>query len=85
MGTRLRVTWLDNGKSVEVRVNDRMSSQRRVVDLSRAAAKQLGILGRGIAKVKLEVLDEAGSEGKAAAEPEGQPTPAKGGNDDPPR
>jgi len=56
-GTRVRVTRLDTGRSVTVRINDRGPFiQGRNVDLSRAAAQQLGMLDRGITKVKLDVL-----------------------------
>jgi rare lipoprotein A len=56
-GTRLRVTNLDNGRRVVVRVNDRGPyAKGRVLDLSRAAAGRLGILDRGLAHVRLEVL-----------------------------
>lgn len=60
-GTRLRVTNLDNGKTVEVRVNDRGPRQRsRIVDVSRRAADELGFLRKGLAQVKLEVLEIGG-------------------------
>jgi rare lipoprotein A len=56
-GTQLRVTNLRNGKSVVVRVNDRGPHLRgRIVDLSKAAAKKIGITRTGIARVKLEIL-----------------------------
>ena len=56
-GTRVRVTNLDNGRSVVVRVNDRGPFvSGRVIDLSPAAAKQLDMLRAGVARVKLEVL-----------------------------
>jgi rare lipoprotein A len=56
-GSRLRVTNLRNGRSVVVRVNDRGPFHpRRVVDLSRAAAAELGMLKRGRARVRLELL-----------------------------
>lgn len=56
-GTRVRVTNLDNGRSVVVRVNDRGPFvSGRVIDLSPAAAKQLGMLRAGVARVKLEVV-----------------------------
>ncbi len=58
MGTKLKVTCLDNDKSVVVRVNDRMSSTRKVIDLSRAAASKLGMISNGTAKVKIEVVTE---------------------------
>lgn len=56
-GTRLRVTNLANRRSVVVRVNDRGPHlPGRLIDLSKAAAGQLGILGRGTAKVRIERL-----------------------------
>lgn len=55
-GTRLRVTNLATGQSVTVRVNDRGPFiPGRVVDVSHAAAEELGMIDRGITKVKLEV------------------------------
>jgi rare lipoprotein A len=55
-GTRLRVTNVATGRSVTVRVNDRGPFvPGRVVDVSYAAAETLGMVGRGIAKVKLDV------------------------------
>jgi rare lipoprotein A len=58
-GTRLRVTELETGRSVVVVVNDRGPFVRgRVVDVSLAAARALGIVGRGIARVRIERLPE---------------------------
>lgn len=55
-GTRLKVTDRKTGRSVEVVVNDRGPFTRgRVLDLSLAAAKQLRILGRGLAHVTASV------------------------------
>ena len=55
-GTRVRVTNLANGKQTVVRINDRGPFRRgRIIDLSLAAARRLGIVGRGIAKVRVEV------------------------------
>ena len=55
-GTRVRVTNLSTGQSVTVRINDRGPFVRgRIVDVSYSAAEKLGLLGRGVAKVKLEV------------------------------
>lgn len=57
-GTRLRVTNLENKKSVEVRVNDRgPSTPGRIIDLSRQAARELGFLKAGVTEVQLEVLE----------------------------
>jgi rare lipoprotein A len=56
-GTRVRVTNLDNGKSVEVRINDRGPYVAgRVIDLSPAAAKKLDMLRAGVVRVRLDVL-----------------------------
>ena len=58
LGTRARVTNLFTGKSVTVRINDRGPIVRgRIVDLSYSAAEQLGIVGRGVAHVRLEVVE----------------------------
>jgi len=56
-GTRLRVTNVATGRSVTVRVNDRGPFvSGRVIDVSYSAAETLGMVGRGIAKVKLDVV-----------------------------
>ncbi len=56
-GTLLRVTNLQNGRSVVVRVNDRGPYKAgRVVDVSLAAAEQLGLILPGTAEVRLEVV-----------------------------
>lgn len=58
-GTMIRVTNLRNNRSVTVRVNDRLHYRnKRLVDLSRAAASKLGYVGRGLAKVRVEVLED---------------------------
>jgi len=59
LGTRLRVTRLDTKKSVIVRVNDRGPYLKgRIVELSYAAAKQLGMLNDGSLEVKVEVVGQ---------------------------
>lgn len=56
-GTQVRVTNPRNGRSVVLRVNDRGPYVgSRVADVSQAAAAYLGILGRGISRLRLEVL-----------------------------
>jgi len=56
-GTRVRVTNVSNGRSVVVRVNDRGPFVAgRVVDVSYSAAETLGMVERGTAKVKLDVV-----------------------------
>jgi rare lipoprotein A len=62
-GTILRVTNLDNDREVRVRVVDRgpfgggESAARRIIDLSRRAATELGFIDAGTARVRLEVLE----------------------------
>lgn len=57
-GTKVRVTNLANNKTVEVVINDRGPYvEGRIIDLSRAAAEQLGFENYGLAEVKLEITD----------------------------
>jgi rare lipoprotein A len=57
-GTLVKVTNLRNNQSVIVKVNDRgMKGTNRIIDLSKAAAKELNMLGAGLVKVKVEVLN----------------------------
>lgn len=59
LGTWVKVTNLRNGRSVLVKVNDRIHPKmRRVVDLTRAAAHSLGFISRGLTRVKVEVVDK---------------------------
>lgn len=56
-GTLLEVYNLDNGRSVQVRVNDRGPFVKgRILDLSRAAAEELGMVTAGLARVRIAVL-----------------------------
>ncbi len=58
MGTILKVKNLSNNKTIEVQINDRGPfSENRVIDLSYAAAKELGILGPGTAPVEIKAID----------------------------
>lgn len=60
--TQVRVTNLDNGRSVLVRVNDRGPFARgRVIDLSRAAGEAIGLIATGVAPVRIEPV--GGAEG----------------------
>jgi rare lipoprotein A len=70
-GTLLRVTDLDSGNAITVRVNDRGPYvEGRCIDLTSAAASALGITKeRGIAKVKLEVVEQQTAELASASEP----------------
>lgn len=59
MPSLVRVTNLENGRSVVVRINDRGPFKRgRVIDVSRKAAELLGFIGNGTARVRLEVLEK---------------------------
>jgi len=56
-GTMVRVTRLDNKRSVQVRVNDRGPFIKgRIIELSRRAAEQIGLIQDGVANVKIEVV-----------------------------
>jgi rare lipoprotein A len=59
-GSRVKVTNLANGKSVDVRINDRGPfGKGRIIDVSRAAARALGMVGRGITTVRVECLSDS--------------------------
>lgn len=59
LGTWIRVTNLNNNRSVIVKTNDRLHIRmKRVVDLSRAAAEKLGYISHGLTKVRVEVLEK---------------------------
>jgi rare lipoprotein A len=56
-GTIVKVVNLRNGKEVIVNIIDRGPfSKKRIIDLSHAAAKTIGLVKRGIARVKIEVI-----------------------------
>ena len=66
-GTEVKVTNLRNNRSVVVRVNDRGPHVgRRIADLSRAAAAQIGMLRRGVVRARIEVLGEPPGDGALA-------------------
>ncbi|NEX20332.1 septal ring lytic transglycosylase RlpA family protein [Thiorhodococcus mannitoliphagus] len=57
LGTKVRVTDTKTGRSIVVKVNDRGPFVKgRIIDLSKAAARKLGIVKRGVAKVEVKVL-----------------------------
>ncbi|MGA1845612.1 septal ring lytic transglycosylase RlpA family protein [Deferribacter abyssi] len=59
LGSIVHVKNLENGKEVTVRINDRGPFvSGRIIDLSYAAAKKIGIVGKGVAKVKITLLSE---------------------------
>jgi rare lipoprotein A len=56
-GTRVRVTLLSTGQSVVVRINDRFPGTKgRVIDISKAAAQRIGLIGPGTGRVRLEIV-----------------------------
>jgi rare lipoprotein A len=58
MGTRVRVTNERNGRSVILRINDRgpYGNKRRIIDVSEAAARKLGMIDAGVVPVRVEVI-----------------------------
>jgi rare lipoprotein A (peptidoglycan hydrolase) len=59
LGSETRVTNLNNGKSVVVRINDRGPYVHgRAIDLSEGAARDIGLIHKGVARVRLTSLDE---------------------------
>lgn len=63
-GTKVRVTNLDNNKTVEVVINDRGPYvDGRIIDLSKSAAEELDFVNKGLAEVKIEVIDAGDGKG----------------------
>jgi len=57
-GTKVKVENLANGRSVVVRINDRGPfTGGRIIDVTRGAAEQLGMIRAGVARVKVTVVD----------------------------
>lgn len=57
LGTYVRVTNLRNKRTVIVKINDRLHARnKRLIDLTRAAAQKLGFIKSGLTRVKIEVL-----------------------------
>ena len=52
----MKVTLLSSGRSVVVRINDRLPRHDRIIDLSRGAARPIGLIGPGTGRVRLEVI-----------------------------
>jgi rare lipoprotein A len=60
LGTQVRVTDIRSGESVVVHINDRGPFGRgRLIDLSRAAASEIGLTRKGVAEVRLDVLSRS--------------------------
>jgi rare lipoprotein A len=64
-GSRVRVTNLANGKAVVVRIIDRFPDPKRIISVSEAAAREIGLIKTGTAQVELTVVEE---DGEAARE-----------------
>lgn len=59
LGTYILVLNTKNGKSVIVKVNDRMNpNNKRLIDLSQAAASKLGLLNQGLGEVQIHILTD---------------------------
>jgi rare lipoprotein A len=79
-GTKVRVTRLDNEKSVVVRVNDRGPyAQGYVIDISRRAAENIGLIRDGVTRVRLDVIDEQPAARRAEEPPVVRSLPANAG------
>ena len=73
--TMVRVTNLDNGRQIVVRVNDRGPfAKNRVIDMSYAAARQLGFTKQGTARVRVQALEGASSRTLVAQTRQPRPT-----------
>jgi len=69
-GTKVRVTNIDNNKTVEVVINDRGPYvDGRIIDLSRSAAEELDYVNKGLAEVKIEVIDAGDGKGGGVSVP----------------
>lgn len=79
-GTILKVTRMDNGKSVRVKITDRGPFiSGRVVEISRAAAEKVGLVKAGVAEVRLDIVKELAEPAvaeKVAPKPVAKPKPA---------
>jgi rare lipoprotein A len=72
MPSMVRVTNLENGRSIEVRVNDRGPYQAgRLIDMTRRGAQLLGFIDRGTARVRVEIMAEESQVLAAAASKQG--------------
>lgn len=68
--TRVRVTNLENGRSVVVRINDRGPfKDNRVIDLSQAAAREVGLMGSGVAPVRIDLASQGPGQRTVAEDP----------------
>ncbi len=81
LGTYVRINNLDNGKTLDVRINDRGPFVRgRIIDLSFSAAKALGVIGPGTARVKITALGAPAGTAAAGSTPGYVPVDYYSGN-----
>lgn len=67
LGSKVKITNLKNGKTAEVEITDRGPFvQGRIIDVSKAAAEKLGMIGSGTVPVEIELLSGSGRTGEAA-------------------
>jgi rare lipoprotein A (peptidoglycan hydrolase) len=72
LGTKALVTSLDTGQQVQVTINDRgpfVDPQRRIIDLSRAAAAHIGLVQRGVGRVHVAPIEKSRTPPKTPAAP----------------
>ena len=70
LGSRVRVTMSETGQSVVVTVNDRMGGRSAIIDLSKGAAREIGLLGRGRGMVSIASAEDEPLEVAEATEDE---------------
>lgn len=68
LGTYVKVTNIANGRSIYVKINDRMGHPTRMIDLTNRAARELKFVNRGITKVKIEEVSAPEGKRKVLAQ-----------------
>lgn len=78
LGTKVKVTNLKNDHSVVVKINDRLHHRnKRLIDLTQAAAKKLGFVSSGLCKVKMELINGKKHHSEEILESGSEKTPLK--------
>ena len=80
LGSHVRVTMNDTGQSVVVKINDRMGARTAIIDLSKGAAREIGLLGRGRGLVSITPTDDEPLEVAEASEDETADLPNTAGH-----
>jgi rare lipoprotein A (peptidoglycan hydrolase) len=84
IGSRVRVTNPDNGRSVVVRINDRGPFvRRRSLDLSHRAAREIGLAAKGVGRVRVSVAGATSHDAPIYATTRGRSTPISPASNDP--